>query len=84
MTDPGYSAVKIFNPRTGRLVRFVIMDIGQTSSCRLRIEKGKPVLYLTELKREQKTTSRKFDGRGVLVIPADDLLNLYELTDSGE
>jgi len=78
MTDPGYSSVKVFNPGTGKLVRFVIKGIGQTSSCRIRNENGKEIIYLAELKRDQKPTSEVFDGRGVIRIPASDLWRLVE------
>ena len=74
MTDPGYSTVKVFNPGTGRLTRFVIKGIGQTSSCRIRTENGMEILYVTELKKDQRPFSGEFDGRGMLRIPVNDLL----------
>ena len=78
MTDPGQSTVKIFNPGTGRLVRFVVEGIGQTSSCRIRSENGLEMLYITELKQKQQPMSETFDGRGVLVVPAQSLLKQLE------
>lgn len=78
MTDPGMSTVKVFNPGTNRLVRFVIDGIGQTSSCRIRSEKGQEMLFITELKQSQRPTSGNYDGRGVLVVPANSLLKLLE------
>ncbi|MCU0370143.1 MAG: SMP-30/gluconolactonase/LRE family protein [Bacteroidales bacterium] len=74
MTDPGQSTVKMFNPGTNRLTRFVIKGIGQTSSCRIRSENGREMLYITELKQSQHPLSDVFDGRGVLVVPAQALL----------
>ena len=78
MTDPGYSTVKMFNPGTNRLVRFNIMGVGQTSSCRVRTENGVEMLYVTELKTAQKPMSKVFDGRGVLVVPTRSLIRLLE------
>jgi sugar lactone lactonase YvrE len=78
MTDPGYSTVKMFNPGTGRLARFNIKGVGQTSSCRIRTEKGVEMLYITELKSAQKPMSRDYDGRGVLVVPTSSLIRLLE------
>jgi sugar lactone lactonase YvrE len=78
MTDPGMSTIKIFNPGTNRLVRFVIDGIGQTSSCRIRSENGQEMLFITELKQSQRPASGKFDGRGVLIVPANSLLKLLE------
>lgn len=82
MTDPGYSTVKLFNPGTNRLVRFTIHGLGQTSSIRLRNDHGEPMLYITELKKKQKPVSQVFDGRGVLVVPARDLLSLIVLPEA--
>jgi sugar lactone lactonase YvrE len=84
MTDPGYSTVKVFNPGTNRLVRFVIKGIGQTSSCRIRHEGGKEIIYLTELKKKQKPMTPIFDGRGVLILPAEELLRLVKPAPSHE
>jgi sugar lactone lactonase YvrE len=78
MTDPGHGTVKMFNPGTNRLARFVIDGIGQTSSCRIRSEEGREMLYITELKQSYQPVSYTFDGRGVLVVPAQSLLKLLE------
>ena len=78
MTDPGYSTIKMFNPGTSYLVRFMIEGIGQTSSCRIRSENGREMLYITELKKTHQPMSANFDGRGVLIIPAQSLLKLLE------
>jgi len=78
MTDPGYSTVKMYNPGTSRLVRFIIAGIGQTSSCRIRSEDGQEMLYISELKKSHQPMSDNFDGRGVLVVPARSLLQLLE------
>jgi sugar lactone lactonase YvrE len=74
MTDPGHSAVKVFNPGTNRLMRFIIKGTGQTSSCRIRNESGQEMVYLTELKQENQTSQRIFDGKRVVIVPARDLL----------
>ena len=78
MTDPGHSTVKMYNPGTNRLVRFSITGIGQTSSCRIRSEGGQEMLYISELKKSHQLMSDNFDGRGVLVVPAQSLLQLLE------
>jgi sugar lactone lactonase YvrE len=78
MTDPGYSTVKMFNPGTAVLTRFIIKGIGQTSSCRIRTENGEEILYITELKTRQKPLSEHFDGRGVLIVPARSLIRQLE------
>lgn len=78
MTDPGNSTVKMFNPGTNRLVRFVIEGIGQTSSCRIRSEEGREMLYITELRKTYEPISDNFDGRGVVVVSAQSLLKLLE------
>ena len=76
MSDPGNSTIKMFNPGTKRLTRFYIDDIGQTSSCRIRSENNLEMLYITELKQMQVPTSKIYDGRGILMIPAQSLLGL--------
>jgi hypothetical protein len=78
MSDPGYSTLKMYNPGTNRLVRFVIQGIGQTSSVRTRTEEGMEMLYITELKKEQKPMKQEWDGRGVLVVPARSLIGLLK------
>ncbi len=78
MTDPGQSTIKYFNPGTNRVVRFNIKGIGQTSSCRIRTENGREMLYITELQKIQKPMRMDFDGRGVLIVPANSLISLLE------
>jgi sugar lactone lactonase YvrE len=78
MTDPQHSTVKMFNPGTNRLVRFNIEGFGQASSCRIRSENGREMLYITELKLSHSPVSTDFNGRGVLVVPAQSLLKLLE------
>jgi len=78
MTDPGQSTIKMFNPGTNKLVRFNIKGIGQASSCRIRSENGREMLYISELKQSQKPMSENYDGRGVLIVPAQSLLKLLE------
>jgi hypothetical protein len=68
----------MYNPGTGRLVRFVIKGVGQASSVRIRTEEGMEVLYITELKQKQSVRSSTFDGRGVLIVPAQSLIRLLE------
>jgi sugar lactone lactonase YvrE len=78
MADPGTSTVKMFNPGTRTLLRFVIEGIGQTSSVRIRTEGSQEMLYITELKRTQSVRSENFDGRGVVIVPAGELIRRAE------
>jgi sugar lactone lactonase YvrE len=78
MTNPGLSTVKMFNPGTNLLAQFNIEGFGQASSCRIRSENGLEMIYITELKQSQSPLSGPFDGRGVLVVPAQSLLRLLE------
>jgi sugar lactone lactonase YvrE len=78
MTDPGNSTVKMYNPGTNRLVRFTIAGMGQASSCRIRVENGLDILYITELKTSTQPMSENFDGRGVFIVPAQSLIRLLE------
>ncbi|MBN2401172.1 MAG: SMP-30/gluconolactonase/LRE family protein [Spirochaetes bacterium] len=68
MTDPGRSTVKMFNADTKELIRYDIEGIGQTSSCRIRMEHGREILYITELKQNRDPMSQIYDGRGLIVI----------------
>ncbi len=78
ITDPGQGTVKMFNPGTGSLTRFIIEGMGQASSCRIRVEGGLDVLYITELKAPSKNKPESFNGRGVLIVPAQSLIKLLE------
>jgi sugar lactone lactonase YvrE len=74
MADPGRSTVKLYDPETHRLVRFRIRGIGQTSACAIRRSEGREILYVTELHRSTHPLFGARDGRGVLVVPVDQLL----------
>jgi sugar lactone lactonase YvrE len=78
MTDPGNSTVKMYNPGTNRLVRYTIIGLGQASSCRIRVEDGLDILYITELKTSTQPLSEDFNGRGVFIVPAYSLIRLLE------
>lgn len=74
VADPGSGSLKEYIPGSGELIRFKIRGIGQVSSCRIRIESGEEILYLTELKQNpDKMLSQDFDGRGVFSIPLAEL-----------
>ncbi|MEE9457343.1 MAG: hypothetical protein V3W11_09375, partial [bacterium] len=58
-----------------------IKGCGRPSSCRIRVEDGKEIIYVTELKRCRGFVgylSSKCDGRGVIVIPLKALRELGE------
>ncbi|MDD5223001.1 MAG: SMP-30/gluconolactonase/LRE family protein [bacterium] len=74
VADPGSGSLKKYVSGTGELVRFKIRGIGQVSSCRIRVENGEEIIYLTELKRQpNKVLFGKFDGRGVFSMPLTEL-----------
>lgn len=68
----------MFNPGTNRLMRFSISGFGQASSCRIRSEKGVEMLYIAELQQSNRPMSKEYNGRGVLIVPAQSLLKLME------
>lgn len=70
MSDPGASFVKCFNPRTNNIVYFTIEGLGQASSCRVRKENGRDIIYITELTLKGKGI---YDGRGVIIFPIESL-----------
>lgn len=64
--------LKHFNAETRELTRYKIKGCGRPSSCRIRLEDGDEVIYVTELKRRGgllAPLSKKCDGRGVVAIP---------------
>ena len=74
VADPGSGFLKKYISGSRELVRFKIRGIGQVSSCRIRIENGEEIIYLTELKRQpNKMLFGKFDGRGVFSLPLSEL-----------
>jgi sugar lactone lactonase YvrE len=74
--DPGNSFLKMYNPGKKVITRYVVEGIGQTSSCRIRMEKGKEIIYVTELKKVQGLVAQVFDGRGVVIMPLNSLTDL--------
>jgi len=76
MTDPGNGTLKVLLQNKNRIVRFSIKGIGQTSSCRIRMEGSEPVIYFTELKTKQSLRSQEYDGRGVFSVPLKDLMEM--------
>jgi sugar lactone lactonase YvrE len=76
MTDPFEGLVKMYDPESKRLIRYVIDGVGQTSSCGFRVEDGQEILYVTELKKERNPLSMEFDGRGILILPLNSLTQL--------
>lgn len=70
MSDPGGSFVKCFDPQSNKLIYFKINDLGHASSCRVRNENGRDILYITELTLKGKGI---YDGRGLIIFPIDSL-----------
>jgi len=80
LADPG-GFLKCYDAEAGELTRYRVNGCGRPASCRIRLEGGEEVIYVTELKRRSglaASLSGKCDGRGVVVIP------LKELTKAGE
>jgi sugar lactone lactonase YvrE len=76
IADPGSAFVKRYDPTTKTLTRFVIEGCGQASSCRIRLEGGEEILYVTELRRKGglwTAIAGDNDGRGVFAIPLAEL-----------
>jgi sugar lactone lactonase YvrE len=71
MTDPIRPTLKVYDPEKDLLIRYFIKGFGQASSCRIRVENGKEILYLTELAAPVKERKNRFNGRGVLRVPLE-------------
>lgn len=76
MTDPFDGFVKMYDSQNKRLVRYVIDGVGQTSACGIRKEGGEEILYVTEIKTKREPLSENYDGRGVVILPLQSLLQL--------
>ncbi len=77
IADPAGGFIKYYDAGKKELTRFKIKNLGRPSSCRLRIEGGEEVLYVTEIKKGRglgSLFSKNYDGRGVAVIPAKALM----------
>lgn len=80
LADPG-GFLKCYNAEKRELTRYKIKGCGRPSSCRIRLEDGEEIIYVTELKRCRGFAgylSKKCDGRGVVVIPLKALRELGE------
>lgn len=74
--DPGNSFLKMYDPEKRVITRYVVEGIGQTSSCRIRVEKGEEIIYVTELKEVQDLMAQVFNGRGIAIVPLHSLMEL--------
>ncbi len=79
MADPARGNLKVYDPAADSLVRFTISGFGQASSCRIRVEEGREILYVTELVGPVKEKDAKYNGRGVLRVPILSLDGLVSL-----
>lgn len=77
VTDPPRGSIKMFHLQSGKVIRFHLEGFGIASSCRIRMEKGKEILYITEIK--QSTNSKTYNGRGVLMLPLEALTEQIRL-----
>jgi len=64
--------LKMYDPKTKLVTRFLFADFGVASSCRIRVENGKELIYAAEFKKNKR--SKEIDGRGIVIIPIDLLL----------
>lgn len=81
LADPAAGFVKYYDAGKKELTRYRIRGFGRPSSCRIRLEGGEEVLYVTEIKKGRGLgglLSRNYDGRGVAVIPAKALMRAGE------
>jgi sugar lactone lactonase YvrE len=69
MTDPIRGTIKVFDPGADSLVRYDLKGFGQASSCRIRLEEGREMLYVTELVASTKEKGVPDNGRGLLRLP---------------
>ncbi len=69
MSDPIRRTLKVYDPSGDTLIRYKIDGFGQASSCRIRIEQGEEILYITELVAENRDKKNPFNGRGLLRVP---------------
>jgi len=74
VADPGSSCVKRFIPGSNRVIRYIIEGLGQVSSCRTRVEEGREIIYIAELKQTNDIFSMEFNGRGIFALPVSDLI----------
>ena len=80
LADPG-GFLKCYDAEAGELTRYKVNGCGRPASCRIRLDGGEEVIYVTELKRRggpAAALSKKCDGRGVVVIPLKALRELTE------
>ena len=73
VADPPNGAIKMYNPIKKEVIRFVFEEFGIASSCKIRVENGEEMLYITEIKQSNK--SKEYDGRGVLILPINQLFD---------
>ncbi|MBN2435799.1 MAG: SMP-30/gluconolactonase/LRE family protein [Spirochaetes bacterium] len=69
MTDPINHTLKVYDPESDKLIRYKISGFGQASSCRIRMEEGEEILYITELVAPEKNSEKQYNGRGILRVP---------------
>lgn len=77
IADPAGGFIKYYDPGKKELTTYKIKGLGRPSSCRIRLEGGEEVLYVTEIKKDRGLgglLSRNYDGWGVAVIPAKALM----------
>jgi hypothetical protein len=68
--------LKCYDAETRELTRYRIKGCGGPSSCRIRVEDGEEIIYVTELNRRGGLTSlfsKRRDGRGVVMMPLNAL-----------
>jgi sugar lactone lactonase YvrE len=80
LADPG-GFLKRYDAGKRELTRYKIKGCGRPASCRMRVEDGEEIVYVTELKRRggpASLLSTKCDGRGLVAIPLKALRGLEE------
>lgn len=68
--------LKCYDAETRELTRYKVKGCGGPSSCRIRVEDGEEIMYVTEIRKRgglASLLSGKRDGRGVVVMPLNAL-----------
>lgn len=71
IADPPSGFIKCYIPEKKTVYHIRIKGFGVASSCRIGNINGENYIYITEIKKEN---SKKYDGRGVLIIPLKELM----------
>lgn len=72
VANPPKGFIKCYQPDKNLVIYFKSKDFGTASSCRIRVENGEEVLYISEIRNPK----GEYKGRGIISIPVKVLKNL--------